>query len=478
MKKTMFFIIGMVIGLPFLIQAQNAVDALRYSQMYFGSTARSNALGGAMGALGADFGALSINPASVAVYRKSEFTLSPLLGFNQTASIPSDGSSYTDFQYDFRLANGGLVGVFPTGNESGWISTNIGIGYNVLNQFDQRTSVRILDANSSLLDDFVYDANQNNWAYLWNEVALLSDVIFFDSNAGVYSHDFINSEYGQSIRRTITEKGSNGEYVFSLGANYNNELFLGANLGIQSLRYESTLIHNESNIPDNYFGLSQFTHTEEIDTRGTGVNLKVGAIYTPVYWIRLGASVHSPVFYSLRESYSGIMAASSDSLGDLSGSNSGQFDYEVITPPRLILSTAFVLGRNALVSFDYEMVNYSFARLRSDTYMFDIENEGIQAMYRNTRNLRLGAEYRISAVSLRGGAFYYESPFAEGEINAGSDMLGYSFGFGINNSSYFLDFSYTNRFNQSEYVLYQQPLNIATIESTQHQLLFTLGFRF
>ena len=42
--------------------AQNETDVLRYSQLTFGGTARSSAMAGSMGSLGADFSTLSMNP--------------------------------------------------------------------------------------------------------------------------------------------------------------------------------------------------------------------------------------------------------------------------------------------------------------------------------------------------------------------------------------------------------------------------------
>ena len=64
---------------PITIYAQNEIDALRYSQSMFGSTARSFSMGGAFGALGADYSSMSSNPAGLGVYRRSEFSFS--MGF-------------------------------------------------------------------------------------------------------------------------------------------------------------------------------------------------------------------------------------------------------------------------------------------------------------------------------------------------------------------------------------------------------------
>ena len=49
--------------------AQNEEDALRYSNLHFGGTARYIGVSGAFGALGADISVLSVNPAGMARYK-------------------------------------------------------------------------------------------------------------------------------------------------------------------------------------------------------------------------------------------------------------------------------------------------------------------------------------------------------------------------------------------------------------------------
>ncbi|MGL4598715.1 MAG: hypothetical protein ACRCYO_14455, partial [Bacteroidia bacterium] len=68
-----------------LLQAQNETDALRYSRLGFGGTARSTAMGGAFGALGGDMSVICVNPAGLAIYRKNELTFTPSF-FNQRVS--------------------------------------------------------------------------------------------------------------------------------------------------------------------------------------------------------------------------------------------------------------------------------------------------------------------------------------------------------------------------------------------------------
>ena len=77
------------------VSAQNEVDALRYSRLDFGGTARSQAIGGAQTALGADAGNLSGNPAGLGLYRRSEFSFTPGISFGNTSSAV-DGLSSVD----------------------------------------------------------------------------------------------------------------------------------------------------------------------------------------------------------------------------------------------------------------------------------------------------------------------------------------------------------------------------------------------
>ena len=57
--------------------AQNEIDALRYSTHNLNGTARYTAMGGAFSSLGAEFSALSQNPAGIGMYQFSEITFTP-----------------------------------------------------------------------------------------------------------------------------------------------------------------------------------------------------------------------------------------------------------------------------------------------------------------------------------------------------------------------------------------------------------------
>jgi hypothetical protein len=83
--KKYIFISGMGLFCAFSSLAQNDVDAMRYSQLTFGGTARFASMAGSMGALGGDISTLSFNPAGIALFRKTELSITPSF-FSQTTT--------------------------------------------------------------------------------------------------------------------------------------------------------------------------------------------------------------------------------------------------------------------------------------------------------------------------------------------------------------------------------------------------------
>ena len=91
-----------------LFRSQSDVDALRYSTLDFGGTARSLGSGNAYGALGGDMSSFSMNPAGIGIYRGSEFVLTPgLLSINSESSYL--GTKTVEDKYKFTINNAGIV---------------------------------------------------------------------------------------------------------------------------------------------------------------------------------------------------------------------------------------------------------------------------------------------------------------------------------------------------------------------------------
>ena len=328
-----------------IVEAQSTEDALRYSMDRPSGTARSISLGGAMGALGGDFSSILTNPAGIAVYRSSEFTFTPSLHFSQT-DADFYGSTSSDDRINVPFQQIGFVGTYKPMREAstGLISTHFGIGYNRTNSHSRNTFIQATGLMSSLLDDFVNEANQGYWNDFYNGLAYDNYLIRnnpFEGYENNHLHDFeyiaddpesyqFGAAQGLNHSRLLTERGQTGELNLSFGANFNHNFYIGGSMGITTLNYEKRLTHFEEvnggwqNLTDAYIyyraldgweAREDFTFSESVNTSGIGINLKVGAIYKPTNSLRIGAAIHTPSFYAFDEEYETSVESSYIDLG-------------------------------------------------------------------------------------------------------------------------------------------------------------------
>ena len=157
---------------------------------------------------------------------------------------------------------------------------------------------------------------------------------------------------------------------------------------------------------------------------------------------------------------------------------------------KAIFSAAYVIGKQGLISVDYEWVDYSKIKLKDggDGYDFYDENDEIDGALQSVGNLHLGAEFRLSEYfSLRGGFEYLPSPykdtaFGNPQLNGSADTYTYSGGLGWKAGNFFADLAY-KRVDRDDYVfLYSVPndfdLPTAKFKNQSDFVTLTLGFRF
>jgi hypothetical protein len=102
-----FLVIALAIS-TITINAQNEIDALRYSTQNLSGTARYSAMGGAFGSLGGEFSALSSNPAGIGMYQFTELTFTPSFNLNSNKSYYNN-SNLSSYKSEISIANLGLV---------------------------------------------------------------------------------------------------------------------------------------------------------------------------------------------------------------------------------------------------------------------------------------------------------------------------------------------------------------------------------
>lgn len=470
----------------YLLVAQGEIEALRYSYTTHGGTARYVGMGGAFGALGGDFSSLSTNPAGLGTFKTSRFMFSPVFRMNTAESEYLNEKTPNEVT-SLNVNNFGLGFVLkPYDSDAiGWRSVAFGIGYNKLRNFNNEYIIRGFNNRSSYLDQIMLKSD--NWAvddlsdieYMAYDT-YLTDIIPNSNN--LYSHPYLNKYYINQDKR-ITAKGGLGEYVFSLGGNFEDKLYVGASFGITNIRYvENTKYTEYSDSTD----LESFTFSENITTEGGGFNFKFGFIYRPVNFIRIGAAFHTPTFYTVRDLYSYRMESywrspDADGYYDYASETDGEleYSYELYTPMRVVTSAAFVLSKFLILSADYEYVNYGRARLRAEDYDFEVENDVIKEVYQAGHNIRFGGEIRLGGVYLRAGSAYYSSPFADiTEFNQAIKKV--SLGAGIRSGRTFLNVGYQHSFYDKNLQLYNYGDGIenSNIKTTEDNIVISLEYYF
>jgi len=461
------------------LMAQDENEALRYSQMYWGGTARNSAVGGAFGAVGADFSSLSINPAGMGVYKKSEISFSPSIYYSKNINTYR-GVESEDFKYNFNIGNFGIVLSAPLNSVASdkpqWKGVQFGFGVNRLANFNNNVIIEGNNNETSMIDAFVGKANgtpsgnldpfdtQLAWdGYLINPL---------DTN-----NNYVRAFQGDIIqRKTINTKGGMNEWTFSLSGNYNDMLYLGATVGLVGINYDEDSQYEEIDRFDTIANFKSMTIKDNLSTDGSGVNFKFGFLAQPVKFLRFGAAIHTPTFfYRIEDKFTRTFSSNIDTAVYNFDPVESEFKYDINTPLRLLGNIAFLINKSGFISLDYEYTDYSTSRMRSSDYNFAEENKTIKNIYKATHNLRGGIEYTLKPIVLRMGYAYYMSPYKSDTLNDYAKSI-ISAGIGFRSAQYFVDFTYSYSNSNGKYYLYQGAVTEQKISSSN--FILSMGIKF
>jgi long-subunit fatty acid transport protein len=485
MKPLIILALG-VVCTSFEANAQTAEDALRYSQLTFGGTARYDAMGGAFGALGADFSTLSSNPAGIGLYRKSELSFTPSI-YNAGTSSTYNGMTESGNKSNLIVGNGGIIlthNKHKSPDEGGWQTVSFGFGYNRLADYDNSSSVQGYNYNSSLTNVFVHNANNStsNGLDPFNEGLAYNTYLIDNPGGSGTSYVSYMPTGGVLQQNSVQSSGSMGETVLTLGGNYDNKLYLGMTVGFDNINYSSQTSYSETALRDSAGGVHSFTQNSNVNTTGQGVNYKLGLIYRINDWVRFGVAYHSPTYFTMHDDYYSSMTTNFKDSSFHANSPGGSYNYTLTTPGRAIGSLAFIISKKALIGIDYEYIDYTTASLNSsDPTAFTSANSAIQNNYRATGNIRVGAEYRlVEGISVRAGYAYYGSPY-QSSANIDASRQSYSCGLGFRERNHFLDLAYVyTMYNVNSY-LYDPTIaavNPISNAVNNYSLMMTFGVKF
>lgn len=485
------------------MKAQNDQDAIRYSQIGFGGTSRSKAMGGSFGALGADGACMSINPAGIGLYKKGAVNVSGGMRFNVVQA--NLNNNYTnDFKFSFLYDGFSLVGAWDSKQKS-TDHHALGVGVNQLMNFNSNTTIQGYSRNSRMLDIMAQAKGLTPANLDPSYSGLAFENYVLDTIYGQY-YSFVDPTKTVKQKDQIATSGKMNELCFNYAYGYKDKLYLGATMGIPIVSYNYISKYAESDDKDSmkivgststypydvyyysgYGGFKNFTYTETYKTSGSGINFKLGAIYRVTDFLRLGASFQTPTVLKLTDTYQYQWNSSFDDGGTSSTKypdNGGKFSYRIITPMRYTVSAAFLYKKYGAINVDLERVNYSQASLQNVNLSTNTQadfsgvNTVIRSTYSSSTNLRVGLEANLQPVAVRLGYAMYGSPY--GDTFSGSMVRNYATaGFGFRNGNWTFDFSFVKSFGKDKYYMFNPKYaDLSTLTNSGTTIACSIGCKF
>jgi hypothetical protein len=279
------------------------------------------------------------------------------------------------------------------------------------------------------------------------DASLAYNAYLIDPNPNA-SGFYVNPYRGLKRQSVVNRsRGGISDLGFTFGGNFSDKLFIGAGVGILFYNYENTKTFSETDAMDTIFDFESFSFEERLNTSGAGVNLRFGVLLAPTEFWRIGASVQSPTYSALSETYETSISSNFDN-GDRESFVSpytSEFDYSQDIPLKATASTAFLFGTQGLVSLEYEFQDMSQIVHRSDEQNFDfwaIEmNQEVQQLYSQVHSIRAGAEMKSGPIAYRLGYAHSTSPFSNPDFTEGGDLSqnDISLGLGYRQGKFFMD---------------------------------------
>ncbi|MEC5164699.1 hypothetical protein RCH18_000418 [Flavobacterium sp. PL11] len=499
-----------------MVQSQEISDALLYSQQNLNGTARFSAMSGAFGALGGDLSSINVNPAGSAIFVNNQLGLT-ISNSNTKNNSNYFGTKASDKQSSFDLNQAGTVFVFNNKKDSDWTKISLGVNYENINNFDNKLFSSGTNPNNSVDKYFLSYANTGNngapipqefvnrktnesisdlYTYLGNNLpngfaAQQAMIAFYDQGFIIDAVDVNNpnSTYSSLVPKggnyyqenSVVSTGYNGKLSFNAATSYKDKLFIGLNLNshFTDLQKNSRFYEDNNAALTSDYTVSQIQFDNILNTYGNGFSFQVGAITKLTNEFRVGLAYESPTWLTLTDELSQklTVVSSASNANDATEVVDPRVvniyePYKLQTPSKITGSLAYVFGKSGLISLDYAMKDYSNIKLKSG---FDALNNDINSLLDNTGELRIGAEYRIKAVSFRGGYRYEQSPYKNG-ITIG-DLTGYSAGLGYNFGSTKLDLAYSYAKRNTEQGFFGKGFTDgAKIDAISNNLFVTLMF--
>ena len=471
MKK---YITIIIVGMTFsVLKAQETTpeDALRYAVENVTGSARYRGMGGAFGAVGGDLSALNQNPAGSLFFNNNYATVTASINNSKNSSL-YNGTRTKDNDSSLDLNQAGVVFIFnDKSGKTDWKKIAVAFNYENTNNFNNSIFSAGTNQYNSIGNYFVNQANANGgiplellttqtgetFYELYDYLGTLPDSSYpnvsgfqaqqaflgyttylFDSNSpNSYSSNIPAANYSQQNYYTST--GYNGKIIGNFATQYKDILFLGVNINAHFTDYMRTTSLREQNDGQAANGVSYIRFDNQLHTYGSGFSFNLGAIVKIVPQFRVGLAYESPTWYRLTDELAQYVESdySSNSVSSTYVADPDIINvyapYKIQTPSKWTGSMAYLFGKKGILSVDVSTKDYSTTRFKpKNEYPYADLNQYLNNNLDNAVEVRVGGEYKIKQVSLRGGYHFDQSPYKVdqtfGDLTGYSAGVGYSFG--------------------------------------------------
>ena len=526
--------------------AQDTYENARLLGNDLNGTARYVGMGGAMEALGADISTISTNPAGIGLFRHSYISMS-LGAVTQQDAKKFDNLGKTNLSFDQI----GFVYATQTAENS---FLNVAFNYHKSKNFDQILSAvnnqmraasmsKLAFGKSTKESDraggYYWDTNKQGDVMGWrNETSDERAYTFtqwdylyfntigfdFDSNTPL----FVEAEPyngGDAYNFDRSHRGWIADFDFNLSGNINNRVYLGLTVGVHSVNYKGYSEYSEGIVAADGHDRGVLTLADERKIDGSGVDIKAGAIFRPFEEspFRIGVSVATPTWYSLKSKNSTMLFNHTDSdWGYDDGRSSETYEFKYYTPWKFGLSLGHTIGTDIALGASYEYTDYSACDTRindgydyygnADSYSDDVMNANTEFALKGAHTLKLGVEFKPDpSMAVRLGYNYVTPTYNENGVRdtqldspgnmyastadytnwKATNRITCGLGYKYEKMSFDLAYQYSTT-NGSFYpfqpnVTFTDPDNGAyeanissptSVSNKRHQLLFTIGYTF
>ena len=445
------------------VRAQFPEDALRISSIGLGIGARSLSMGMAFTGIANDYSASYWNPAGLGQIRMSEMNVGLThQAFGNTSTFLGTTRSLDNSSTD--LNNFGLVYPFPTSRGS----LVFAVGYNRVNDFTTALSFDGFNRTGSIIPTLNTD-----FAY---------QLYLVDSVGNTPLRDSLDQ------RGKVLEGGGLSNWTFAAAVEAARQLYLGVSLNIVSGSYSYNREYIESDIFNKYsqsrYGVNYaFSRLDLINTISgdiSGFTARLGMLYKFNSGARFGINIKTPTFVTVREDFATDGTSTFD-VPDSRGRSSynyridGKTEYDVETP--FVFSGGFSVPVNDLmVAADVEFTDWTQMKFSNADPLVEQYNTDIKELFRPTANLRVGAEYDLGEIRIRGGYAYLPSPYRGDPASFGQKYITGGLGFVVQDNIA-IDVGYAYGFWDTYHVNYDgSPTTTEKIRT--NNLIATVTYRF